>query len=190
MAEGEGGLPPLAPLDACCLLNLCATPRLEEILRSLPFRTAAADRAAAEVRYLRRGGAGPDAEERDPIDLQPLIGDGLLTILHVESEREAARFVQLAAELDDGEAVTFALAIERGLAVATDDRKALRVFERYAPHLPRYTTAGLLHHWAAVHQPSPTELRRVLLSVHERARFIPGRHDPFHVWWEAALRAT
>lgn len=190
MAGRDGGDLPLVPLDACCLLNLCATRRLEDILQALPFRAAATDRAAAEVRYLRRGGSGADADERDLVDLQPLLAAGLLTILHLETEQEAARFVQLAAELDDGEAMTFALAIERGLTVATDDRKALRLLARVAPHLQAHTTAGLLQRWAALRQVSPSEQRQTLLDVQERARFAPNRDDPLQEWWETAVRTT
>ena len=178
---------PLVPLDACCLLNLCATRQPENILRTLPLRAAVAEMAAGEVRFLRRGGAGPDANGRDAIDLQPLISSGLLTLLRLETDQEIATFVQFAADLDDGEAMTIALALRRGLAVATDDRKALKLLARYAPHLPTFTTAGLLHQWAGIQQPSLEELRRVLLDVQERARFAPGRHDPLQGWWQAAL---
>jgi len=171
-------------------LNLCATRQLENILRTLPLRAAVTEMAAGEVRFLRRGGPGPDAGEWDAIDLQPLIADRLLTILRPESDQEIATFVYLAAALDDGEAMTIALALRRGLPVATDDRKALKVLARHAPHLPTFTTASLLHQWASIQQLSHVELRRVLSDVQERARFAPSRHDPFQGWWQAALRTT
>lgn len=51
-------------LDACCLLNLYATRRLDEILVAVQGRFAAAERVAAEALYIRRGGDGEDADGR------------------------------------------------------------------------------------------------------------------------------
>jgi predicted nucleic acid-binding protein len=44
-----------------------------------------------------------------------------------ESPEEDALFVQFAAKIDDGEAMTLALCVSRGYAFATDDRKARRI---------------------------------------------------------------
>jgi hypothetical protein len=175
-------------LDACCLLNLCATRFIEDILRALPLRFAVADRAAAEVRYLRRGGAGLDADVREPVDLQPLVAAGLLEVLAFATADEEASFVQFAANIDDGEAMTCALAWHRQAAVATDDLKTLRIVRPLVPPLPIYTTAGLMRQWADGQQVTGPVLKRALLNIEERARFAPGRHDPLRSWWLAAMR--
>lgn len=179
---------PFVLLDACCLLNLYATRRLTEILQANPVRFAVAERAAAETLYVRRGGSGDDADEQDPVDLQSLVSDGLLQILHLETDNEAASFVQFAAELDDGEAMTCALAVHRGAAVATDDRKALKVLGARAPGVRVYTTAELIKSWAESEQVAESDLKRVLADVRERARFAPGKHDRLQAWWETIVR--
>src|SRR5438552_2210471 len=126
-------------LDACCVLNLYAGRCLHSVLRAALHKYAVAERVVAEALYVRNPPATADAdpqEDREAVDLQPLIAEGLLSVLTTETEREAAAFVRFATQLDDGEAMTCALASERGLAVATDDRKAQRVLRSIVPAVP------------------------------------------------------
>lgn len=175
-------------LDACCVLNLYSTGQMEAILRALPWRCAVAERVASESLYIRRGGDGEDADEREPVDLSPLIAQGLIEVLPLETEEEAASFVGFAADLDDGEAMTCALALHRGGVVGTDDRKARRVCGMQEPSLEIQTTPAMLKAWGESGRIAKTELRQALLRIQERARFTPGKRDPLQVWWEAALR--
>lgn len=184
---GRVGEPVRVLLDACCLLNLYATGRIDVILRALPDRFAIADHVAAEALYIRRGGSGDDADEWEPVDLRPLIESGLLEVLRLETEEEAASFVGFAAQLDDGEAMTCALALHRGGAIGTDDRKARRICGTQSPPIEIRTTPALLKAWAEVERITGTELGRVLLRIRERARFAPGKHDSLQGWWDAAL---
>jgi predicted nucleic acid-binding protein len=177
-------------LDACCLLNLYATRCREEILTVVEGRFAVVERVAAEALYTRRGGSGEDADEKDAVDMGQLIARGLLEVLTVETAEEAASYVGFAAELDDGEAMTCALALHRGAAVATDDRKALRLLASRAPQIRVRSTTQLIKEWAEGAHVLPGELRNVLIDVRQRARFAPGRHDPLHAWWDAAMQVT
>jgi predicted nucleic acid-binding protein len=179
----------LVLLDACCLLNLHATRHVEEILQILPARFAVVEAVANETLYTRRGGGGADADEKDRVDLTLLTTAGLIEILHMESA-EATSYVTFAAHLDDGEAMTIALALHRGGVVATDDRKAIRIIQTLAPQVRIHTTAELLKAWADLVQLPPPALRTVLtvlMDVRQRARFAPGRHDPLQAWWLSAL---
>lgn len=56
--------------------------------------------------------------------LESLASDAAVACLVSEEEET---YVNLALQLDDGEAATGALAIHRGAVVATDDRKAIRI---------------------------------------------------------------
>ena len=60
--------------------------------------------------------------------------------------RNSSRYIDLTQELDDGEAMTAAVAIHRRLPVVTDDRKALRVLERHA--LASHSTLDLVRNWS------------------------------------------
>ena len=175
-------------LDACCLLNLHATRRVEAILQALPARFALADEVRTEAIYIFRGGDGEDAHERESIDLGPLVQSGLIEILRIETDQEMASFVRFAAELDDGEAMTLALAVHRGGAVATDDRKTLRVLRGLSPPIDSHTTVSLIKHWAESEAIEADALRQVLIDVEQRGRFVPGRHDPLRMWWQAMLQ--
>src|SRR6266516_715658 len=111
-------------LDACVALNVAATGRPTHILATLPTQFAMARQAAEETLYIEAITAGIATQE--VVDPGQWVADGVLQILELESA-ETARFVALATEIDDGEAATLAIARERGLEVATDDRKARRV---------------------------------------------------------------
>lgn len=188
----EGGKPNGDYLiDACSLLNLFGSRRCEEILRVIPGACAIVDRVAQEAIYVFRGGDGPDARERERVDIEPLRQVGLLRGIGVETDAEAATFVALAAELDDGEALTCALAIHRGAAVVTDDRKALNLLRARAPDVDVFTTSQLVRRWAETNSVTAAAVRAALLDIQDRARFIPSRSDPLYVWWQdAAGRAT
>lgn len=176
-------------LDACCLMNLYATRFLEQILESLPMEFAIAERVQAEAIYVRRGGTGEDAEERDFIDLSHALGAGLLRVVSPESEPEEEAYVSFATELDDGEAMTCGIAVVRGWSIATDDRKTLRVFGSHSSGLPVHTTAALIKRWVeSVNMPTEV-LRQVLLDVSERARFIPRNVDPLSGWWKSTTES-
>lgn len=182
MVIGFGGCQ-IALLDSCSLLNLYATRRLAEILRALGVRFAVAAAVASEAVYVLGGGEGEAATEREPVDLRPLIASGLLDVWSPESEAEYVSFVNFAAELDDGEAMTCALALHRGGAVVTDDRKTLRILPRLAPGARALTTSQVLRLWSDVSGVDSSVLRAALLDVQARGRFTPGKHDPLADWW-------
>jgi predicted nucleic acid-binding protein len=173
-------------LDACSLLNLIATRRFGEIAQAIPAMFVVERRAANEVRYIRRGGSGPDALDREPIDLGAIETDGFLAIEDLTTPDELADFVAFAVEMDDGEAATGALARARGVPLVSDDRKARRVFSILEPPLSIRTTSEIIKAWADRKAISTAELADVLLDVETRARFRPGANDPLFQWWESA----
>ena len=59
--------------DACVLINLLATDRLEEIARHLAYQFAIASSVAAETIYLRR----PEDKSREQADLRTHVVSGL-----------------------------------------------------------------------------------------------------------------
>ena len=67
----------------------------------------------------------------------------------LETASEEAHFVELAANLDDGEAMTGAIGRNRGYAVAIDDRKARRVLGEWAHELRLISTLEIVRRWSA-----------------------------------------
>jgi hypothetical protein len=175
-------------LDACCLINLFATGRIEEILLGLPYRFATS-RFVAEREVLSLahspGSSGP--LEREAVSLLQLESTGRLSLVDLSTVEEKAELIRFAADLDDGEASVCALAVIHGAGVATDDRKALRVLGQ-ATQVPTIQTPEILYEWASRSRVPEGEIGEVLRAVQDRARFSPRRDAPRSEWWARFLR--
>jgi hypothetical protein len=170
-------------LDACCTLNLAATNRMEEILRELPKRFAVGPRARGEAQWL----ANPESEERDPVELEPLIQRGVLFEESLLGSEEEALFIEFGAKLADGEAEAAALAVSRSFILATDDRKAGRVAAERHPTVRLTSTLELLHEWQLTAQPSDAEVADTLRRISERATYRPRHVHPLYHWWKSLI---
>jgi hypothetical protein len=173
------------------LINLAATGRLADIFAALDIPWAIARTVEDEVVPRPTDPLVHRSTEPLSVDVALLTGAGLLEVLDCATDHEFSRFVAMVApgadHLDDGEAMTFAIAIERGFAVATDDRKARRVLAAQAPQLVVHGTTCILHRWAETTNPDPAELARMLRAIQDRGRFIPRASDPDASWWNTAL---
>lgn len=169
-------------LDASCLLNLYASGRLSDIASALPCRLAVADYVATEeALFVWRMVDGTEEQER--VELNPLIDEGLIKVMDLENSRETATFVDFAAQIDDGEAYTCALALHRGWAVASDDRKARRVFTEATEDIVLFSTSELLKTWADETSIPTEELRDALRAIQTGASYVPSQRDPLYSWW-------
>ncbi|HEX8696598.1 MAG TPA: hypothetical protein VF746_29530 [Longimicrobium sp.] len=178
-------------LDACTLLNLCASGCCERILRESEMRFGVIDYVLrTEALHVQKGGGGPDARERIPVDLKPLVDAGMLDVVEVSGEAEAATFLNLAMQLDDGEARTLAVALHRRWAVATDDRKTRRLIANSPASIRVFGTLKIVKQWADAQAVSQEELRSILLNIRERGNFLPGRQDPLGVWWRSLVESS
>ncbi|MCR4411260.1 MAG: hypothetical protein NUV77_02405 [Thermoguttaceae bacterium] len=120
-----------------------------------------------------------------PIDLGHYIAGGLLYECDLEGPEEAELFVQMAAQLGDGEAASFAIAAKRGWALATDDRRARR-FAADA-NLTVITTPELVKLWAENAQANDEEIAGVLRNIQRFAYFTPRPNTPEYAWWVDCL---
>jgi predicted nucleic acid-binding protein len=171
-----------AVIDTCVLINILATDRVAEIVRVVAPVVMVCPAVAEESLYLRPF----EAEGRpEPVDLQKLIAAGILTPCPMEEGAEVDLYVAYAEDLDDGEAMSLAIAQSRNLALATDERKALRLARQNAPELSIITTTEIIHTWAEGREPS--EVTAVVHSILTRARFRPADSDPLAQWWNKML---
>ncbi len=175
--------PDVTLLDACAVINLYATRRMDAILAAVPTAVGVVELVQSEAHYVLRGGPGEDAREREPVDLASSIAAGRLRIV-APTESELAAFVDLTLSLDDGEAMTAAVAIARGWVVATDDRKAERVLSN---RVRTRSTLDLVKAWSDEANIDATELWVVLTDLRERGSYLPRRVHPLREWWEAGL---
>ena len=172
-------------LDACCLINLVVKSCMRDILVALP-----ANFVVSKYVYEREALytlADPTTGEREKIDLNPLISDGLLRIVDLMTEAETATFVDLTTKIEDGEANTCALALHRGYVIATDERKVLNLIRNSMPSVQTRATTEIIKMWADVTRVSNQRLRDVLMNVRSCARFAPNPQDPLHHWWHTVV---
>ena len=171
-------------LDACCLLNLYATGRLREFATALPYQLAVADYVfEREALYVWLPDSTSGSTERTRIDASTLVAEGLITVVRLDHPEEEALFVDLAVSVDDGEAVTGALALCRGYLVATDDRKARRILSERGQGVGLVSTLELVKSWAEAASVDASELRNALEAIRSGASYVPGERNPLYEWW-------
>jgi predicted nucleic acid-binding protein len=193
--------------DACCLINLCAAQRIlvsppppksarprrrivaleqSKSKLALPFHLHIPSKVVQETLYIRKY----DEEEENRlvearIDLTPIVRDGLLHLCDLQDQAEIALFVQLATTLDDGEAMSIAIAKTRGWGLASDDRKARRLAAQLGVSV--LTTAEMVKSWSENTSAADNDVTQVLQNIQTFARFIPHKTMPLHRWWLDAI---
>ncbi len=171
--------------DACTLLNLAASGRIEVILASIGCKNFVVKEVRVEeVLYLRPLPEEDPRGELVSFDLLPLLEAGLLEDCELTAD-EQETFVRFAGRIDDGEAKTAAVALHRGYRVATDDRSALRLLGALTPPISTWTTLQWLKRWADQEQVGSEEMRAVLRNIRIRSNYRPRNRDPLYDWWES-----
>jgi predicted nucleic acid-binding protein len=170
--------------DACVLINLVASGRFREIATGCDLQFAVSSVVSQEALFLHN----LDSGEREKIDLQPSIEQGIIKIFSVQSESERLRYIELAVSLDDGEAEAIAIAEGRQFALATDDRKARNVILRGGFKIELWSTCKLLQHWQKECAVQNDVLSNVLVSISQRARYRPKPGHPDSDWWMNLLK--
>jgi predicted nucleic acid-binding protein len=175
----------VAILDACVLINILASGRAEEILAQTNHRFGICTVVSAESIYLRAADSNAPPEE---VKLDQFLKSRSLTVYGLVNDLDKTRYVDYAAELDDGEAMSLALTVTRGFSLATDDRKARRVFLDEVKDPTRLlSTTQILRNWSKVANLRAGEIKNVLLAVSRRGRFSPRSDDPDFSWWSNAV---
>jgi len=175
-------------LDACCIINLYASRQFGHILGALPTSVAVSTYVQEKEALKIYGGPDEHVMQREEqIDLQPFIDRGLLTAVSPESEAENVTYVNFAASLDDGEAITGAIAVHRNWAMGSDDRKAISFFAKAAPHLQMLSTLELMKQWVDTTDVPADIVYAALRNVRTRAKYEPHSKHPLHHWWRTYL---
>ena len=115
--------------------------------------------------------------------METAISQGILEVVDFESEEEAELFVNYAAVIDDGESATGAIAINRGWAMATDDKGAISFFRQEAPQLKILSTLEIVKYWSEQASVDDLELKQVLVAIRTKGRYIPQKNHPLRSWW-------
>ena len=165
-------------VDTCTLINLQASGEPELLLGGLSQTCIVCDVVSRESIFLR-------SEQKDlppeRINLDPLFQAAVLRPCRAETPEEEALYVALAAELDDGEALSLAISSVRGFGLATDDRKARRLATEIGS-VPLFSTAEILH---SINSLSDEVVREMIRRIEFRARFTPHPTMPLSDWWRS-----
>jgi predicted nucleic acid-binding protein len=169
-------------IDACVLINLIATGIIKEILNVIAQNSVICVLVKDESLFLRKE---DDINETEPIDVEDLIAQELIQVCDCETAAEQQSFVNFAAVLDDGEAMSLAIALSRNWHLATDDKKARRIFLENAPNNQLLvSTSDLIKEWAENENIDDLSIKPILQKVERKANFRPPKSDPNLQWWK------
>ena len=175
-------------LDACCVLNLCASGNFLSILKTIPAQVVVTEVVKQqELKTLQN----LRAKDNDgAVQLESSLQQGLLLVVDFESDSEEETFVNYVFEMgDDGESATFAISSRRRWAVATDDKKAISFFQKEEPDIQILSTLEIIKHWSEVENINLADLKNALNSVRVRGRYLPAQRHPLYSWWELAINS-
>ena len=134
--SNEPDQPAIVVTDASVLINFLRIDRID-LIAGHSHAFLATDHVANEVsdRY-------PDQQRR----FASALDSGALTLVPVAAAEELSLFASLSStgRLGAGECSAIAVAVQRGYALAIDDRLANRVARRFAPSLHIVTTQDLV----------------------------------------------
>ncbi len=171
-------------LDACCVINLYASGQMRAILKVIPKNLSIATYVKEnEVLKIYSGPLDNVTASYEIIDLQPFIKDKLLILVDIENELEENSYVNFSQKLDDGEAITGAIAINRNWAIATDENKAIKLFQNKAPHIVLVSTLELIKFWVDTTKPDEKVVQEAILNIKIRGRYEPHRNHSLFTWW-------
>ena len=86
--------------------------------------------------------------------------------------------------LDDGEAVSSAIAVLRQWSLGTDDRDVISFFMQNIPQLHLISTLDIVKYWADATAPQLTTIRIVLENIQNRACYQPHNKHHLYRWWK------
>lgn len=167
--------------DCSVLLNLLAGDCLAELQTSTGWKLAICPAVRNEAIKLR----DPQSGELAPLDLEPLFSQNLIEVLELSGQAEQKLYVELSIVVDDGEAMSIAIAGKRGLDLAIDDKKAIRHAAEAFPGMRIWTTPELLKHWCETSTVSEERMSRVIQLIKARANYFPHKSHPLADWWKA-----
>jgi hypothetical protein len=174
-------------LDACCVLNFSASGRFLDILSVIPAQVVVTEVVKEkELKTLQRL---KTEDNEAAIQFESAISKGLLLVTDFESDAEAETFVNYAFAMgDDGESATGAIAVHRGWAIATDDKKAISFFQQEVSQLKIVSTLEVVKYWSEQSGLNASELQNVLEAIRVKGRYIPDKGHPLQGWWKSAIK--
>lgn len=166
--------------DSSVLLNLLATDYLEQIAADTGWQFAICPAVRDEVKKLRDFQTG----EMIDVDLTPYFTSGLLQLLELSDENEEILYIEQSIVVDDGEAMSIAIAANRHLPLAIDDKQASNHARDKFPEIELWGTPSILKRWMELGRVNAATLRGAITLIETRARYFPSRSHALADWWQ------
>jgi predicted nucleic acid-binding protein len=166
--------------DTSVLLNLLAANCLDSVVRATGWQFKLCPAVRDEVKKLR----DPTTGKVEAVDISSLLERRVLEVIDFTAGDEQARYIDLASTVDDGEAMSIAIAVERDLDLAIDDKQAGNHARRIFPTLRLWTTPEILKAWSEAAAVDSAELQAVILLIESRARYAPAKTHALYGWWQ------
>lgn len=173
-------------IDCCSLINLYTGWRGLEELFALKKTWHVCEAILRETEYTRE--YAQEGFTTVPIDLDPLLKRGVLVATQPETAAEIDDYVNLAMELDDGEAQAIAIAKNRGYVLLTDDYKAAKLASSADVGVAVISTPMLLEQWGELNAGNKARLHEIVRRISRLARFTPRADSTYYDWWRACLQ--
>lgn len=168
--------------DSSVLLNLLAADCLASIAAATGWQFAICPAVRDEAKKLR----DPHTGEMIDVDLAPYLASGQLQVLELSGEEEQTLYVEQAIVVDDGEAMSIAIAAHRRLELAIDDKQATNHTRRAFPEIILWSTPEILKHWSEVGGVDGKILQEAIRLIETRSRYFPARSHALAEWWRIA----
>ena len=167
-------------LDACTVLSLYATYRIQEIVAAISSKFVITEYVLnEEVKYI----FDEDGKEKVRIHLQPFIKNGDILIADLTDNEMETALNFMAEDNEDGEAFTGAIAFHRDWAIATDENKALTFFRKRTPQNQLFTTLDIIKYWTDSVEMSTAEISKILRDIQVRRGYKISRNHHLQTWW-------
>ncbi len=172
-------------LDACCVFNFLASGHFFDIVKAISVDVYIT-KTVQEQELINFDGFDPE----DITQFNNTLEQGIVKIVDFEAETEADLFINYASILgDDGESATGAIAICRGWAIATDDKRAITLFKQEVPNLQILSTQEIIKYWSEITNIDLIQLKTVLNQIKKKGQYFPPKNDPLRSWWETAIKS-
>lgn len=165
--------------DSSVLLNLLAGDCLSSIAAATGWQFAICPAVRDEAKKLR----DPHTGEMVQVDITPHLASGVLQVMELSGNEEQTLYVEQSIVVDDGEAMSIAIAAHRQLELAIDDRQAANHTRRTFPQVRLWSTPEILKHWTEISHVDADVLRAAILSIESRSRYFPSKSHPLADWW-------
>ncbi len=150
--------------DSSTLINIYCSGYHSSIFQSMMQQKMLARLVISESNYYYNSG------KKQPLDLETYILQGVFQRTEI-NEEEYFLFIEFAQRLDDGEAETIAIGINRGWSIATDDRKAIKLIRENYPNTGILCTPAIMKHWADNNLQSEASIQNAIENIENYARF-------------------